>query len=61
MSISPVLAAMKVDPRVAGGAVRLSVGRHTTEAEVDSAAEFLVERARQLQSTAGATPRSAAA
>ena len=33
VSISPVLAAMKVDPFVARGAVRLSVGRYTTEAE----------------------------
>jgi len=59
LSISPVLAAMKVDPRVAGGAVRLSVGRHTTEAEVDRATELLIERTRGL--LAGAAPRTAAA
>ena len=46
VSISPVLAAMGLDPLVARGAVRLSVGRYTTEAEVDRAAELLVERAR---------------
>ena len=31
---------------VASGAVRLSVGRYTTEAEVDRAAGLLVDRAR---------------
>jgi cysteine desulfurase len=60
LSISPVLAAMKIDPRLAGGAVRLSVGRHTTEDEVDRAAELLIERAGRLQATIGVLPRSAA-
>jgi len=46
VSISPVLAAMGLDPLVARGAVRLSVGRHTTEAEVDRAAGLLIEQAR---------------
>ncbi len=46
VSISPVLAAMRLDPLVARGAVRLSVGRYTTESEVDRAAGLLVERAR---------------
>ena len=45
VSISPVLAAMRLDPAVARGAVRLTVGRFTTEAEVDRAAALLVERA----------------
>ncbi len=45
-SVSPVLLAMGLDPLVARGAVRLSVGRYTTDAEVDRAAELLVERAR---------------
>jgi cysteine desulfurase len=44
-SVSPVLAAMKIDLAVARGAVRLSVGRYTSEAEVDRAAALLVERA----------------
>jgi cysteine desulfurase len=44
VSISPVLAAMRLDPAVARGAVRLTVGRYTTEAEVDRAAALLVER-----------------
>jgi cysteine desulfurase len=34
---SPVLCAMKVPPEVGRGAVRLSVGRYTTEAEIDRA------------------------
>jgi len=46
VSISPVLSAMGLDPFVARGAVRLSVGRYTTEAEVDRAAGLLVDRAR---------------
>jgi cysteine desulfurase len=45
VSISPVLAAMRLDPAVARGAVRLTVGRCTTETEVDRAAALLVERA----------------
>jgi len=49
VSISPVLAAMGLDPLVARGAVRLSVGRYTTEAEVDRAAELLIEQARATQ------------
>jgi cysteine desulfurase len=59
VSISPVLAAMKVDPRIAGGAVRLSLGRHTTEAEVDRAADLLIEGARRLLNKA--SPARAAA
>jgi len=45
VSISPVLAAMGLDPLVARGAVRLSAGRYTTEAEVDQAAELLTRAA----------------
>jgi cysteine desulfurase len=44
--LSPVLRAMGVPEAVGLGAVRLSVGRFTTEEEVDAAAEFLVSRAR---------------
>jgi cysteine desulfurase len=39
---SAVLCAMGVPPEVSRGAVRLTVGRWTTEAEVDEAAELLV-------------------
>lgn len=41
VSQSPVLCAMGVPPEVGKGAVRLSVGRYTTEAEVDEAADAL--------------------
>ncbi|HKB03500.1 MAG TPA: cysteine desulfurase family protein, partial [Gemmataceae bacterium] len=45
VSQSPVLCAMRVPPEVGQGAVRLSVGRFTTEDEVDQAAEMLVAAA----------------
>ena len=45
VQLSPVLQAMGVPLDVGHGAVRLSVGRFTTEAEVDRAAEVLVARA----------------
>lgn len=48
VNLSPVLAAMGVPPEVGQGAVRLSVGRFTTEAEVDRAAELLVKAVRAL-------------
>ena len=38
-ALSPVLAAMGVPPAVGHGAIRLSVGRGTTEADVDTAVE----------------------
>ncbi len=41
VNLSPVLAAMGVPREVGRGAVRLSVGRFTTEEEVDHAAELL--------------------
>ncbi len=46
VSLSPVLAAMGVPPEVGRGAVRLSVGRYTTAADVDRAAELLLGAAR---------------
>ena len=46
VSLSPVLAAMGVPPEIGKGAVRLTVGRFTTEDEVDWAAELLVKAAR---------------
>jgi cysteine desulfurase len=39
---SPVLCAMGIPPEVGKGAVRLSVGRFTTEDEIDRAAELLL-------------------
>jgi cysteine desulfurase len=43
---SPVLCAMGVPPELGKGAVRLSVGRFTTEDEIDRAAEVLISIAR---------------
>jgi cysteine desulfurase len=44
--LSPVLEAMGVSPTLGQGALRLSIGRFTTEAEVDQAAEILIRAAR---------------
>jgi cysteine desulfurase len=46
VQLSPVLAAMNLPVDVARGSVRLSLGRFTTEAEVDRAAEALLRRSR---------------
>ena len=46
VSQSPVLCAMRVPPEIGQGAVRLTVGRFTTEEEVDRAAEMLIAVAR---------------
>jgi cysteine desulfurase len=43
VTLSPVLAAMGVPKQVGRGAVRLSVGRFTTEDEIDRAAAALIE------------------
>lgn len=45
ISLSPVLAAMGVPPEIGQGAVRLTVGRFTTEEEVDRAAAMLIAAA----------------
>ena len=55
VSLSPVLAAMGVSPEVGRGAVRLSVGRYTTEEDVDRAAELLVRAANGRCQPAGET------
>jgi cysteine desulfurase len=47
-SVSPVLAAMGLSPEAARGAVRFSVGRYTTTAEVEEAAALLLAQARAL-------------
>jgi cysteine desulfurase len=47
VSQSPVLCAMRVPPEVGRGAVRLSVGRFTTEDEIDRAAAALIEQAKK--------------
>jgi cysteine desulfurase len=43
VQLSPVLTAMGVPPHLGRGALRLSVGRFTTEAEIDRAGELLVQ------------------
>ncbi len=45
VALSPVLKAMGVPPHLGQGAVRLSVGRFTTEEEVDRAAQLLAATA----------------
>ncbi len=42
---SPVLCAMSIPPEIGRGALRLTVGRFTTEEQVDRAAEILVKAA----------------
>lgn len=42
LSLSPVLEAMGIGPATGRGALRLSLGKPTTEAEVDRASEILV-------------------
>jgi cysteine desulfurase len=51
--ISPVLAAMGVSLTVARGALRLSVGRPTTTAEVETAAALLLNRLGELRRNQG--------
>lgn len=46
VSLSPVLRAMGVPPEIGKGAVRLSVGRFTTEDEVERAADMLIRFSR---------------
>jgi len=46
ISLSPVLCAMGVPQEVSRGALRLTVGRYTTEEQIDRAAEILVRAAR---------------
>jgi cysteine desulfurase len=45
ITLSPVLKAMGVPVEIGRGAVRLSVGRFTTEEEIDRAAEILIRQA----------------
>jgi cysteine desulfurase len=53
VSVSRVLHAMGVDPEIALSTVRLSVGRFTTEEEVDRAADAIVEAVGQMNSEFG--------
>jgi cysteine desulfurase len=56
---SPVLTAMGLDRDRALAAVRLSLGRWTTTADVDRAAQLLAAAAQQLRSSAEDTPTTA--
>ncbi len=47
VSISPVLAAMGVDRQIAGGAVRFSLGRDTTDQDVDRAVAAIIARVKE--------------
>jgi cysteine desulfurase len=38
---SPVLLAMKIEPKIAHGAIRFSLSRYTTDAEIDQALEII--------------------
>jgi cysteine desulfurase len=46
VTLSPVLKAMGVSPREGRGAVRFSVGRYTTEEDIDRAVEALAQTSR---------------
>jgi cysteine desulfurase len=45
ISVSPVLCAMGIHPSISRGALRLTVGRFTTEEQVDRAADLLIAAA----------------
>ena len=47
VTLSPVLKAMGVPPQLGRGAVRLSVGRFTTEEEIDRGAAALIDQAKK--------------
>lgn len=46
VTVSPVLCAMGIPPNISRGALRLTVGRFTTEQEIDEASEILCKAAR---------------
>ena len=47
VTMSPVLAAMGIDPEIAKGSIRISLGRFTTDEEIAKAAAMLVDSAKQ--------------
>jgi len=49
VTLSHVLAAMKVPPRIGMGALRLTVGRSNTMAQMDEAAHMIVGRIKRLK------------
>jgi Cysteine sulfinate desulfinase/cysteine desulfurase and related enzymes len=44
IQLSPVLKAMKVDAAIGAGTVRFSIGRYTTDAEIEKACDLLRDR-----------------
>jgi cysteine desulfurase len=46
VTVSPVLCAMGIAPEISRGALRLTVGRFSTEQEIDEASEILCKVAR---------------
>ncbi|MBI3409759.1 MAG: cysteine desulfurase [Planctomycetes bacterium] len=58
ISQSPVLCAMRVPPEIGQGAVRLTVGRFTTEDEIDRAGAILVKTALASASASGSISRN---
>ncbi|MBN2565329.1 MAG: selenide, water dikinase SelD [Candidatus Eisenbacteria bacterium] len=59
VTLSPVLEAMGVPVEWAMGTVRLTVGRGTSDDDVDRAAEVIAEAVRRLQPAEGETPACA--
>jgi cysteine desulfurase len=55
--LSPVLRAMGIEPDWGMGTLRLSVGRPTTESQVDDATRVITEAVRNLRSTGQAQDR----
>jgi cysteine desulfurase len=49
VQLSHVLAAMKVTEEIGRGAVRLTLGRENTEAEIDTAAKMIIDAYRNLR------------
>ena len=49
ISVSATLAAMQLDKAFAMGTVRFSVGKYSTEEEIDQAAEAIIEAVKQLR------------
>jgi cysteine desulfurase len=49
VQLSHVLAAMKVTEEIGRGAVRLTLGRENTEAEIDTAAKMIIDAYRKLR------------
>ena len=51
---SHVLLAMGVAPEIARGAVRVSIGKDTTAADIDACVAAVAEQVKWMQQTAGA-------